>query len=159
MSEVKKLRNGYIDIVKFLFALIITDFHFNTGLFPGGRMAVEGFFFISGYFMMQNINRNKYPEDSLGASTVRFMKGKFETLLPYLLPAVIFAFGIDCYIYQRPLSEMLKQAPLLLFDVVPLFEAGFQGIYVVGISWYLAAMFISLAILYPFCKNSAAVLF
>ncbi len=153
MSEIRKVRNGYIDIVKFLFAVIVTEFHLNTGLFPGGRMAVEGFFIISGYFMMQNINRNKYPEDSLGVSTVKFLSGKFKTLFPYLLPAVILAFGIAGYIYQRPLTEMLKQAPLLLFDIVPLCEAGFQGIYVVGISWYLAAMFLALAILYPLCKK------
>ncbi len=153
MSEVKKIRNGYIDIIKFLFAIIITEFHLNTGLFPGGRIAVEGFFIISGFFMMQNINRNKYPEDALGVSTVRFVVGKFKTLFPYLLPAVLLAFGIDSYIYQRPLAEAIKQAPLLFFDIVPLCEAGFQGIYVVGISWYLAAMFLALAILYPLCKK------
>lgn len=153
MNDVKKVRNGYIDIVKFLFAIIVTEFHLNTGLFPGGRIAVEGFFFISGFFMMQNINRNKYPEDSLGVSTVKFMVGKFKTLFPYLLPAALFAFSIDNYIYQRTFLESIKLFPLLLFDIFPLCEAGFQGVYVVGISWYLAAMFLSLAILYPLCKK------
>ncbi len=153
MSTVKKVRNGYIDIVKFLFALIIAEFHINTGVFPGGRIAVEGFFFISGFFMMQNIYRNKYPEDALGFSTVKFVTSKFKTLFPYLLPAVAISFGIVCYIYKRSLVDAIKQLPLLMFDVFPLCEAGFQGIYVVGISWYLGAMFLALAILYPFCKK------
>lgn len=133
--------------------MIITEFHLGTGIFPGGRVAVEGFFFISGFFMMQNIKRNKHPEDSLGISTVRFMAGKFKTLFPYLLPGVLLAFGIDGYIHQRSFAEGLKQLPLLMFDVFPLQEAGFKGIYVIGISWYLAAMFLSLGILYPLCKK------
>ncbi len=153
MKSVRTTRNGYIDIIKFLFAVIITEFHLNTGIFPGGRVAVEGFFFISGYFMMQNINRNKYPDDSLGVSTTKFMVGKFKTLFPYLLPAVLLGFCIDNYIYGRNLAESIGRLPLLFFDVFPLCEAGFQGVYVVGISWYLAAMFLALAILYPLCKK------
>ncbi len=153
MSRIKKVRNGYIDIVKFLFAIIVTEFHLNTGIFPGGRLAVEGFFMISGYFMMQNIRRNKNPQDALGVSTIKFLSGKFKSLFPYLLPASLLGFVIDNYIYNRTLIDSLKRLPLLFFDVVPLCEAGFQGVYVVGISWYLAAMFIALAILYPLCKK------
>ena len=46
-------RNGYIDIIKFLFAIIIAEFHLGTGVFPGGRLAVEGFFMISGFLMIK----------------------------------------------------------------------------------------------------------
>lgn len=153
MSLTKPNRNGYIDVIKFLFALIVTEFHLNTGISPGGRVAVEGFFMISGFFMMENISRNKFPEDALGISTIKFITNKFKSLFPYLLPASLLGFYIDNYIYNRSLIESLKRLPLLFFDIFPLAEAGFQGVYVVGISWYLAAMFLSLAILYPLCKK------
>jgi peptidoglycan/LPS O-acetylase OafA/YrhL len=44
-------RNGYIDIVKFFFALVIAEFHVNSGLFPGGRLACEVFFMINGLLL------------------------------------------------------------------------------------------------------------
>jgi peptidoglycan/LPS O-acetylase OafA/YrhL len=42
---------------------------------------------------------------------------------------------------------------MLFFEVFPLQEAGFRGEYVLGISWYLSAMFLALALLYPLCKK------
>ena len=152
MSQAKK-RNGYIDVIKFLFALIVTDFHVNTGTFPGGRIVVEGFFMISGYLMMQSIQRNKYPQDSLGVSTVRFIYQKFKGLFLYLFPAVVISYVLACVRVERPIEESLERVPLLMFDFFPLREAGFKADYVVGISWYLSAMFLALAVLYPLCKK------
>lgn len=152
MSQIKK-RNGYIDVIKFLFALIVTDFHVNTGTFPGGRIVVEGFFMISGYLMMHSIRRNKFPEDSLGVSTVRFIYQKFKGLFLYLFPAVIISYVLTCIRVERPIGESLERVPLLVFDFFPLREAGFKADYVLGISWYLSAMFLALAVLYPLCKK------
>lgn len=152
MSSVKK-RNGYIDVIKFVFALIVTDFHVDTGVLPGGRIVVEGFFMISGYLMMCSINSNKYPHDSLGVSTVRFIYNKFKSLFIYLFPAVLISYVLACIRVERDWGESLTRLPLLLFDFFPLREAGYQGDYVLGISWYLSAMFLGLAILYPLCKK------
>ena len=33
MLSSAKNRNGYIDVIKFIFAISIADFHFNTGVF------------------------------------------------------------------------------------------------------------------------------
>ena len=55
-------RNGYVDVIKFIFAFIIAEFHLGTGLFPGGRVAVDGFFMISAYLMMRSIERRAATE-------------------------------------------------------------------------------------------------
>lgn len=149
----KSKRNGYIDAIKFLFAIMIMDFHQGTGIFPGGRVAVEGFFMISSYLMMCYIRRNKYPEDSLGISTVRFIGHKYRGLFPILLPSVLLSHILISYAKKTGIKAFITKAPLLLFELIPLRDAGFSGYYVLGISWYLSAMFIALAILYPLCKK------
>lgn len=146
-------RNGYIDVIKFIFAIIIVEFHLGTGLFPGGRIAVEGFFMISSYLMMKYIERDKHPEDSLGISTVRFMGHKYKGLLPFLIGSVLVGNTIYCLKFERPAASVVERLPLLLFEIFPLKDAGFVGSYVVGISWYLSAMFLSMAILYPLCRK------
>lgn len=149
----KSARNGYIDFIKFIFSLIVVEFHLNTGIFPGGRTAVEGFFMISGYLMMARIARERNSADSLGVSTVRFLAHKYTALLPLLLPSALLGYVVYAIMYNRTVAEFIQRLPLLLFDVIPLREAGYQGVYAVGISWYLSAMFLSLAILYPLCRK------
>ena len=146
-------RNGYIDIIKFVFAILIAEFHLNSGLFLGGRLAVEGFFMITGYFMLASAERDKHPEDKLGISTVRFISRKFSSLFPYLLSSTILASIVYTIIKKHTFSQWLTSVPLLMFDIFPLHNAGFRGEYVCGISWYLSSMFIALAILYPLCRK------
>lgn len=149
----KPKRNGYIDIIKFFFAIIIFEFHVGTGIFPGGRVAVEGFFMISGYLMMCTIAKNKFPDDNLGISTVRFLANKYKSLFYYLLPSVIIAYVFSCFQLNRTVEVAFTRLPLLIFDIVPLRVAGYEGVFTIGISWYLSAMFIALAVLYPFTKK------
>ena len=146
-------RNGYIDVIKFVFAILIAEFHLNSGLFLGGRLAVEGFFIITGYLMVRSIERDKHAGDKTGVSTVRFIFHKYAALFPYLLPSTLLASIVYCLIKKQTFVQWLTRLPLLLFDIFPLHNAGFKGEYVVGISWYLSSMFIALAILYPLCRR------
>ena len=66
-------RNGYIDIIKFVFAIMIAEFHLGSGLFLGGRLAVDGFLMITGYLMMVSVERDKHLEFNTGKSTVKFV--------------------------------------------------------------------------------------
>lgn len=152
MANVKSKRNGYIDIIKFLFAIIIADFHLNSGLFLGGRLAVEGFFMITGFLMMKSVASSSDTEN-LGKATVRFMFRKYKALLPVLFVSAILGFIVYSIVLDFTLLDSIKMLPLLIFDIFPLNTAGFKGFYVVGISWYLSSMFIALAILYPLAKR------
>lgn len=145
-------RNGYIDVIKFVFAIIIAEFHLGSGLFPGGRLAVEGFFMISGFLMIQSIEKNKDDKTPLGISTFKFMLRKYKGLLSILFVSVLLAFFVRASILYN-INQIFIKLPLIIFDIFPLNTAGFRGEYVVGISWYLSSMFISLAILYPFVKK------
>lgn len=67
------MRTGYIDFIKFLFAIIIAEFHFRFGMFPIGRIAVEDFFMISRYLMMKYIEYNKSSNNEIGISSIPFI--------------------------------------------------------------------------------------
>ena len=146
-------RNYYIDVIKFIFAIIIAEFHLGTGWFPGGRVAVEGFFMITGFLMMKSIERDKHPLEGSGIATARFLGHKYMALFPILLPSAVIAFVLSSIGNNHDVLTALDRLPLLIFDVFPLRTAGFKGVYVVGISWYLSSMFLALAILYPFCRK------
>lgn len=145
-------RNGYIDVIKFAFAIIIAEFHLLTGIFPGGRVAVDGFFMISAFLMMKNLER-RYDEGELGTSTVSFIIRKYKGLALTLALSAIAAFILVAVTKEFSAETVGNRLPLILFDIFPLNTAGFQGIYVVGISWYLSSMFIALAILFPLIKR------
>lgn len=156
MSELqitKPKRNGYIDVIKFIFAIIVLEFHMGTGIFPGGRLPVEGYYMITAYLMMKNIEKNRFPEDNLGVSSARFMANKYMSLFPYLLPAVLMSFVFNCLQHNRTLEESFSKLPLLIYEIIPLRMVRFEGEYVLGVSWYISSMFICLAILYPLCKK------
>jgi hypothetical protein len=145
-------RNGYIDFIKFIFALIIAEFHLKAGIFQGGRMAVEGFFILNGYFMARSVEKDK-NELSIGRSTVSFMWKKYKSLFYYLFPATIISYIVLLICNEKTLGYAIKRAPMLIFEIVPLYCAGFKGEYVVGVSWYLSAMLIALLILFPLLKK------
>ncbi len=146
-------RNGYIDIIKFLFAIIIAEFHFGSGLFPGGRIAVEGFFMITGYLMLKSIEKEKASNEELGKATVSFLWKKYKSLFVFLLPATILSYIVTAICKETLFGDAIKRLPLLLFEIIPLNSTGLKGEYVIGISWYLSSMFIALAILYPLAKK------
>lgn len=146
-------RNGYIDFIKFIFALIVMDFHMVTGIFPGGRMVVEGFFMITGFLMMKSLERQQASEDGIGISTVKFVWRKYKSLFYYLLPSAVLALAVVSATYGYGREEILEKSGLLFFEIFPANAFGFVGAYPIGISWYLSAMFVSIIILYPICKR------
>lgn len=151
MAQMK--RNGYIDITKFIFAILIMLFHFGSDVLKGGYLAVEGFFMITGFFMMKSVEKSNSAEPT-GVSTVKFMYRKYKSLLPMLFVSAAVGFVLYVIIKEQDFTTVFKNFWLILFEIFPLQTAGFKdGYYVIGISWYLSSMFIALAILFPLAKK------
>lgn len=146
-------RNSAIDYLKFLFSLIIFLYHYGLGA-PGGYIVVEGFFMISGYLMFCSLKKRREEED-LPDSSARFVWNKYKALfLPLFFSAFVGLFVYDVIVFSPTLKETLLDIPLLTFEVFPLQCAGFKARYTTGVSWYISAMLLAIAILHPLFKKN-----
>ena len=146
-------RESSIDLIKFFLSIVIVFYHFGL-VVQGGYLAVEGFFMISGYLMMRSMYRADREETLRSDATVRFVWHKYSAIFLPLLFSAIFGFLIyECLIFARAPRQILKNIPLLLFEIFPLQVAGFGGYCATGVSWYLSALFLCSALLHPFAKR------
>jgi len=103
--------------------------------------------------MMKQLEKDRHPEDGPGLATVRFISHKYANLFPYLLTSILLGYVVYAFKDGQTIEEFFTRIPLLIFDILPLRIAGFKGVYVLGISWYISAMFFSMAVLYPLCRK------
>lgn len=151
--------NPEIDLLKFLFSLIIVVYHgkYITALgdnapFPYGYTAVEFFFMVSGFFMAKS--SKKCDTSQIGKSTFDFVLKKVKPLyLPFCI-AFVGAFVIrevgfflnDGY----TVVEMLKDMTASVGEVFLLMKTGVTfGKTFNGPTWYIGAMLLAMAILLP----------
>lgn len=159
-----KKRNGEIEFFRFVFALMIWLRH-GAKLFVGdwqdlffrGALAVDFFFMVSGYLMAASCVK-KYREDSgkceIGKETAAFIKRKYLGLMPEFLIAWMIAFVL----YMIGLDEIspvifLKEGIDWLFEIIPLSMTGITNGAFHNASWYISAMLLAMAVLYPVCRK------
>lgn len=144
-------RSSYLDVVKFLFSIIIVLYHFGI-FFEGGYIVVEAFFMISGFFLMKSASRaaDNLP---LGEATLKFVWRKYKSIVYYLIPSAIIGLIAYIYIIPRESGEVIKQATLMIFELIPLQSAGFPGFFTTGVAWYLSALLLASALIYALVKK------
>lgn len=154
----KKQRSGSIDLLKFLLAMAITIFHARTivrveyPMFAHGYFATDIFFVISGFFLAKAA-WNK-PMDSF-----TFMKKKVQSF--WIMHTIIFLVAFVAMVYLRELLSKgiysiikLAIASLPEYLLIPPMAGTFYKMgNINGVEWYLSAMLIGMAILYPCLKK------
>ncbi|MBQ9086418.1 MAG: hypothetical protein IJY47_04445 [Clostridia bacterium] len=147
-------RTGSIDYLKFLFSIVILLYHYGL-FFQSGYIVVEGFFMITGYLMMVSLSKGSSEGELSEDSTAKFVLHKYKAVfLPLLFSAISGFLIYEGLIYDHELTFTARCFPLLLFEVIPLQMAGFEGMWTTGVSWYLSAMLLGIAILHPFAKKA-----
>ncbi len=147
------VRNGRIDLYKFLFAVVVAVYHFSCSYdgddlpFTKGYMAVEFFFIVSGFFFAKSLDRVK--EEEWLSGTLKYSKRKYMSIFPYHLFSLIFVFAYTFYEMQ----SNLKEAMLYFVEMLPnvfLFQImGFGNLGKANHEWYLSAMLVVMFILAP----------
>ena len=121
MGQTIKKRNGKIEFLRFLFAVIIVLHHSRylvsdeKCIFLGGSLAVEFFFIVSGYLMMATIEKKRLTNSSvlmLGNETLQFILKKVKSVYPDVLIAWIIACVFISYVKDNSFFEVI----LLFFN-------------------------------------------
>lgn len=156
-----KKRNGSIDFLRFVFAVIIMLHHsryvvgYDSCVFAGGSLGVEFFFLVSGFLMAASAERAaKGPKtQSLGSETFQFLKRKILPIYPEFLIGWLIGLFVMIFAHHLRGAAIIKSIgkwifePLLL-EMTGLFTGGFDGVV-----WYIGAMLLCMALLYPLLRR------
>ena len=167
-----KTRNGEIDFLKFMFALLIATFHFfnyrlntrvvATALFPlkvplpAGYIGVEFFFLVSGYFMAQSAEaaRRAALPGGTGAESIRFVLRKFTSVLPYYIFSIVSSLVLCKVFINYSLITPTMRGLDSLWEMLLLQMSGLGVPQIInGPVWYLSAMLIAMLIIYPVLRR------
>lgn len=153
----KEKRNGIISLWKFLFAIVIAFFHcsqfyqdIKNPFFPGGYIAVEFFFIVSGFYLAKKLIKEKYDTKNIVGETIKYIFKKILKLFPYILIAYIFSIIIRLYYNPNLKTNELINS---IWNLFLLREFGLRSTIILPQLWYLTSMFISIFTLYPIVKK------
>lgn len=152
-----KARNGKMDLLKFIFSVVIVLHHGknvvgeqNRLFLIGGSFAVEFFFIVSGYLLMSSISKIKTVPNALGTETRRFIVKKYKSFCPEILVA----YAIACVFYS-----IVNREQIMDLFLVTVFEGTLlrmTGIHIVSINaavWYVSSMLLCMMIIYPLIRK------
>ena len=158
MKKELNKQNYCIDFYRFVFSIIIVFFHswlftgrFGSGVFNLGYLAVDFYFIVSGYLMMNSIEKQGKlkKNENVYFGSFSFVFNKIKKLFPTLLLTFIIGLG---FVYGRGIINIKN---ILLSDAIPeLLQLGVFG-YSMPINlswWYLSVMFFVFLILYPIIR-------
>jgi len=153
--------NGKIEFLRFFFSVIIVINHSRIFLgdkispFLGGSLAVEFFFFVSGYLMMASIEKKNSigKPEFIGKETACYLSRKWLSVIPESLISWMIAFAITSAATALSIGDMA----VLLIDSIwePLLVSmtGLGKIDMNVVVWYISAMLICMAVLYPLLRK------
>lgn len=159
----RKQHNVTIDFLRFLFSVIVVLHHSRYVLgddncyFLGGSLAVEFFFFVSGYLLLVGADKagrkNGAGTNGIGSETLHFILHKIRSFLPEFLIAWWIGFILIGVGRQYGVLDYLKAFgndfwELTLVKMSGLFTHGIDGA-----MWYLSAMLLGMALLYPLLRT------
>lgn len=168
MKTERTARNGKIELMRFVFSVLIILYHCHRTLgfdewvienwrvpaMGGGRLGPDFFFLVSGLLMGRSIWKEREKDDDaldLGRKTFRFFLKKYMAIFPYHL--VCFTALFILRLYSRELWDNAGDAFAFLLNSIPEFfllqKFGFPTVDVNIVEWYLSAMLIAILLLYP----------
>lgn len=154
-GQTTKTRSAELDVWKFILSIVIVILHseylpvkVDQVYFHGGSIFVEFFFIVSGYLMAQSAEKRKNYQNLL-QETSTFLRRKISSIYPYLLCAFIPALVIKTAYHGMGVLALVKNACKGIGELLLLKSTGLTGPVFNAPTWYLSAMILSMAVLYP----------
>lgn len=153
----KKLRNGKIDFLKFIFSLVIVLHHGKNIIgtrqelfLSGGSFAVEFFFIVSGFLMMASISKIKTAPVNIGLETRKYLVKKYKSFCP----EIFVAHAIALIVYDAANNTRIVELFIKSFYQGTLFHmTGIGAMSINAAVWYLSSMLLCMAIIYPLLRK------
>lgn len=154
-------RNSSIELLRFLFSLMIMSFHFGNVFSDSsslryasnGQIAVEFFFIVSGFLMAKSASKPATSK-SIGTQTARFIGKKYFSIFPYHLfsyaGALIATAIVSAYTFRQIIVSVLSSLPN--FFMIEM--TGIESTYDNSFEWYISSMLIAMAIIYPLLRKN-----
>lgn len=152
-----KQRNYEIDFWKFVFSIVIVFLH-SFNLFDGknlymvgGSIGVDFFFIVTGYYFANQINGVEYKKRNIGRSCLNYVVYRYKKILPSFIISCMIALTLRTY-FSIDHGDIFFKLAYLINEILLLQSLGFPVYAVTGSAWYLSAMLISIAIIYPIIR-------
>ncbi len=155
-------RLGEIELMRLLTAMAVMIFHgfYYAGcacVLPGGSIGVEFFFLLSGYLMAAHMQREPQPIASfakLYTETYRYLWHRVVSFWPELLVACCIGLAVFSWGHHFAVRPTLNMAhDTLMGNVLLLHMTALAPRGVDGPVWYLSALLLSSAVLYPLFRR------
>lgn len=161
--EMQKVKNGYIELCRFLFCAMILVHHTAIDpeigtILPGGFVAVEFFFFLSGAMAMRHLagERQEIPQKMHYAMSYTFHK--IKRIFPYAACGTLIAYIWRIVTVRDYTAQTWQELAVLPFELSFLPMAGLVPTrldrYMNAPLWYVSAMFITLPLIVYLCLKA-----
>lgn len=161
-----KVRNGKIELFRFIFCVLIIFHHLDTVLFgkdnevkffnqfdffKEGRIGVEFFFIVSGFLMAKTAFKivSSGNKNSLSKNTFQFMYRKYIGIFPYQVFTFIIAVSLYFKFNEGEVIERIESFISFLPQLFFLQKTGIHTEKLLSVHWYISAMLIVMFILFP----------
>lgn len=153
-----KKRIGELDLLRFVFMMVVLLYHFETGTFPLG-IGTEFFFTLAGLLMARHAEKwNRSVEGGgkdlslVADETWSFLRGKFKGIYKYYLFAFAFNVIVRSIVVNHASAasvamRLLKSLPTISLSFMAFTEKSTS--YYIYATWFLSAMLIAMFVLYP----------
>ena len=155
-----KQRNNIIELGRFVYSLLVVGYHIQLSYdeedksvdpFECGALAVEYYFFLSGYFLARSLEKlNLDNKMSFIKKYYTFMKNKIKALLTVHFIAIIaILIIIACCDKKNFVNKLLPGiTSIFLVQMAVVYHGNFEKALIVP-EWYLSSMIICMLIMVP----------
>lgn len=149
-------KNGEIELLRFVFAMIIVIFHFEFnygfGIFTQGRIGVEFFFLVTGVLMAKTTEKVHIESHSIPNQTYAFILKKIKSFYPCFIVVFVLRCILELLVLDKIPIAVVCRKVLLSIPGLLLFKMNgisYEECIDVGGDWFLSAMVLAIFILYP----------
>lgn len=160
----KTVRNGHVELLRFIFSIVILIYHtsgyFHNGkrILAGGYLAVEFFFLLSGVFLGKHLKQTKEiaksePIEKTVGESWKYLFRRCLAIYPVFVISTVIGL---CVNYTAgtwkmfTLGGLIKRLPA---EFLALQNYGFSVLSATGVMWYISAMFFAIWFLYPIARK------